>query len=177
MRARYGSLIAVAALCVAVIAPGCSDTTVDDGDTGDVVLEVASVTTTPITTAEDPNNPGSCTITVTDWTTQLNNKPKNGSAIVSPWNDVLMKTVDITYVWDDPSIVTPPVTMNLNGTVPANGSLGVKFPPIFLGDVTPAMLGHSANLTMTFHGTAVSGEDVTTTAFGAVMSVNACIGS
>ena len=176
MRARYGSLIAVAALCVAVLAPGCNDGTVDDGDTGDVVLEVAQVATTPITSATDPNNPGVCTITVTDWTTTLNNKPKNGSAIVSPWNDIMVGTVDITYVWDDPSIVTAPVTMNINGTVPANGSLGVKHPPIFLGDVTGAMLGHSANLTMTYHGTAVSGEAVTTTAFGAVMTVNACVG-
>ena len=175
MRARYGSLIVVAALCVAVFAPGCNDSTVDDGDTGDVVLEVAQVATTPITSASDPNNPGACTITVTDWTATLNNKPKNESAIVSPWNDIMVGTVDITYVWDDPSIVTAPVTMNINGTVPANGSLGVKFPPIFLGDLDSSMLGHSANLTMTFHGTAVSGEPVTTTAFGAVMTVNACL--
>jgi len=177
MRARYGSLIAVAALCVAVVAPGCSNGTVDDGNTGDVVLEVASTTTTPITGAADPALPGVCVFTVTDWTATLNNKPKNGSAIVSPWNDIMMGTVDITYVWDDPSIVTAPVTMNISGTVPANGSLGVKFPPIFAGNITAAMEGHAANLTMTFHGAAVSGEGVSTTAFGAVMTINSCIGT
>src|SRR5262245_32740999 len=176
MRARYGIWIAVAVLGVALIAPGCADGTVDDGGTGDSVLEVATATTAPITAASDPNNPGACTITVTDWSASLNNKPKNGLAIVSPWNDILMGTVDITYVWDDPSIVTAPVTMNLNGTVPANGSVAVKFPPIFLGDLTAAMLGHSANLTMVFHGSTVQGEAVTTTGFGAVMTVNACIG-
>jgi hypothetical protein len=177
MRARYGCYIALAAVCAALLAPGCADGTVDDGDTGDVILEVANTATTPITTAEDPDNPGSCSFVVTEWTSTLNNKPKNAKAIVSPWNDILMGTVDVTYAWDDPAIVTPPVTMNVSGTVPANGSLGVKFPPILLGDVTAAMEGHSANLVLTFHGTAVSGEAVTTTAYGAVMSVNSCIGS
>jgi hypothetical protein len=174
MRAR-NAWIPIAALCAAVLVPGCTGNNIDDPSTGDVLMEVAATTANPITTTGTISG-GDCVFDVTNWSSTLNDKPKNASAITSPFNDILLGHLTVTYAWDDPTIVTAPRTFNISGTVPANGSVIVSYPPVLFGDLDVVnMPGHSANTTLLFQGTTVGGDAVEATGVGAVLNVGGCL--
>lgn len=165
---------ALAALLV-VIFGGCNSTSLDDGDSADVVLEIQQISPTPITASPDPSNPAVCTFTVTDWTANLLNKAKNADAITSPYNDIVLQTLTLSYEWDSPAAgATAPRTVAVGGTIPAGGSGSVRFTPIALGDLDTNKEGHSASVSMLFRGETVSGNDVETLT-GAQLVVNSCL--
>ena len=150
---------------------GCNSV-LDDGDGPNVVLTVEQMTI-PIVTAAINQTTLLCVFTVTDATATLKNQPKSAVAGESPFNDVVMESVTISYVWDDPALVTAPRTFPLGGTVSAGGTGTVMFPPIASGDLTPAFEGHTAGLTMVFSGRLVDGTPVTA-AGGGSLTVNFC---
>jgi hypothetical protein len=142
----------------------------------DVVLEVGTLTIPPIT-ASTQN--GVCTFTITNATATLNNKPKNHLADTSPFNDIVMSNVDISYVWDDPLAATTPVQVfGIGATIPAGGSGGATFSvvnnEVLQSAANPPRDGHTASLVLTFHGTTVSGQPVQATSGGSVL-VNSCV--
>jgi hypothetical protein len=157
---------------------GCNSTIDDEPN---VVLEVATLTINPITSSA--NGPGgACTFTVTSASGSFNNKPKNQYAGTSPFNDIVLQSVEISYVWDD-GVVQPSVSAGLGGTVPANGSSSAQFSVIsgaaltVDGPTDPAgtgRAGHTANLALTFRGTTVAGEAVSAST-GGTLPVNSCI--
>ena len=104
---------------------GCNGTI--DGEPN-VVLEVSQLTTTPITSSQDGSN-GNCTYTISPVSATLKNLPKNALAVTSPFNDIILQSVSISYVWDD-GVVTSPVQAGLGGTVPANGTASAQFAAI-----------------------------------------------
>lgn len=166
---------AVALLALAAIAwlPACTGSDLDSGDSADVVLEVGTTTVPPVTAAPSAGGTGGCTLTVAEGTMQLLNKPKNELATGSPFNDIQLETLTIEYQWDNDVLQTLPITQNIAGVVPANGTLTITFTPIYLNDIiVPDMLGHSCNLTMTVHGRTIDGRPVSTTVRGRVLNIN-----
>ena len=154
-----------------MMAFGCADGNIDDGDSADVILSVQQLMVPIVTAATDPLT-GVCTLTVTDATATLKNDPKNSFAS-NAFTDVQMSSVTVTYVWDDPALTTPTATFVVSGTIVVNGSGSVTFPPVNLGDLDSTFSGHSANLVMVFAGNTVEGTGVTTNG-GGVLSVNSC---
>jgi hypothetical protein len=162
---------------VALVVAGClasCNSTIDKEP--NVVLEAETVTIPPVTsTANGPNN--SCTFLVTVANGTFKNKPKNQFATESPFNDIIMKNVVVSYVWDD-GLAQPPVTAGIAGSVPANGSASTQFSVISNaalggGDPATGRAGHTASLGMTFNGTTVSGDAVSTST-GGTLQVNSC---
>src|SRR5512138_633697 len=96
-QARILSVLFAAAAILAL--PACNSSSLDDGDTADVVLETGLINIPPIQ-GQDTN--GVCTFTITDANAQLFNKPKNEFAVTSPFNDIRNLSVDVDYIWDDP---------------------------------------------------------------------------
>lgn len=162
-------LALVAALSAGVL--GCNSV-LDDGDGPNVVLTVEQMTI-PVVTAAVNQATLQCVFTVSDATATLKNQPKSAVAGESPFNDVVMESVTVSYAWDDPALVTAPRTFPLGGTVPAGGTGTVMFPPIASGDLTPAFEGHTAGLTMVFTGRMVDGTPITANGGGS-LTVNFC---
>jgi len=152
--------------------------TIDKGP--NVILEVETLTIPPITSSANGTG-GSCTYMVTAANGTFKNKPKNQFAETSPFNDIILQNLVVTYVWDD-GVAQPPVVAGLGGAVPANGSASAQFSVvsnaalIVDGPNDPAgtgRAGHTASLGLTFNGTTVSGDAVSTTT-GATLQVNSC---
>jgi hypothetical protein len=169
---RIFSVLFAAAAIVAL--PACNSTSLDDGDSANVVLEVGTVTVPPIQGQIDQTS-GVCTFTVTEASAQLLNKPKNELAVTSPFSDVRNLSVTIDWTWDSALVSpTPQRTLLLPGTVPANGTFTTAFTPIMLGDLTADKEGHSANMYMTFRGETVDGYPVTALGLGKTLSIGSC---
>ena len=163
--------------CIVVAATGWivgCNSVIDEANGPHVVLEVENVQIPPISASLDGTT-NACTFTITAGTATFKDKPKNGSAISSPFNDIILRGLDINYVWDD-GLAMPVGSTGIAGSVPANGSSPAQFYAIAGNDLTAATTprdGHSANLLLTFHGITVSGDQVSTTT-GGTLVVNSC---
>jgi hypothetical protein len=156
---------------------GCNGTIDDEPD---VILEIQTLTIAPITSSQNGTG-GTCTYTLTPATVTFKNLPKNSLAETSPFNDIILQSVNIAYAWDD-GAVTPATTAGIGGAVPANGTgtgtftvisnvaLGVTQAPDPLGN---GRAGHTASLAMVFNGATVSGDAVSATA-GGTLQVGSC---
>ena len=147
---------------LALSLPGCNgeSPTLDDPDDANSVLEILTASV-PTANAGGDISDGNCIVTISTMTVTLANKPKSAAALGTPFNDITLLYVNLHYTWDDPSIVTADRQFSLAGTVPIGGTQSVQFGPIAFGDFDVAMQGHTANIFMTIHGRAVSGEPVT----------------
>lgn len=172
MRTMNRMLLALFALGVVCLAPACNSA-LDDGDSADVVLEVMNVTSSAVESQDDGAG-GGCVFTVTEWTAQLRNQPKNEFGTVSPFGDIRLTRVTISYIWDD-GFVTPTRDFSIAGTVPAANQQSITFTPILLGDLDSSREGHSADLTMNFQGLTVDNYSVSALATGKTLNVNSCI--
>lgn len=145
-----------------------------------VILEVENLTI-PVVTSSQNSTTGGCTFTVTNANGTFKNKPKNQFAGTSPFNDIILQNVSITYVWDD-AVAQSPVTAGLGGSVPANGSTSAQFSVVSNAALSvdgpsdppgTGRAGHTASLGLTFNGTTVSGDAVSATT-GGTLQVNSC---
>ena len=172
MLGKYRFVFAVALVVFAAL-PGCN-TNIDDPKSAPVVMEVRNVQIPPITASLDATT-GLCTVTLTNGTATVVDSPKNGEAITSPFNDIVLKGVTITYVWDDGLGNPGPVTYGVAGSVPANGTATAQFAFISQTDLSQAggRFGHNAALVMTFFGSVVEGAPVSVTTGGTIV-VGSC---
>ena len=154
-------------------AAACTGNSLDDGDSANVVLEVFNIPQIPPVTAAIDAASGNCLFTLTNVIVTLQNKPKSELGASSPFNDVVLQNVTLSYAWDSPSLTTPTRTATLGGTIPAGGTGTVSFPPIAGGDLSTANSGHSASVTMVFVGQTISGDGVQARG-GGVLFVNSC---
>jgi hypothetical protein len=170
MRTHTKKILALTVVLAAVAwLPACNGTYDDEPN---VVLEVKTLTITPITGQTDTVT-GQCTFTITNATASFDNKPKNALATESPANDIILQSVDVTYIWDDGAGVAA-ATFGVGGTVTANGSGTSQFAVVNLQDLNnPPREGHTARLILTFHGVTASGDPVSATTGGS-LSVNSC---
>lgn len=173
---RVGVKIFVAGLVLATLS-SCADGPIDSGDSADVVMIVSQLTAVPaVTTAFDATT-GACLFTVTNVTATINNRPKNGSAADGePFSSIIMDTVDVSYVWDDPTLpITPTRTFSIGGTAPPNGSVSVSFPPLALDDLNVVYAGHTVTqLNMVFRGHTPTGDQLTAAGNGGALAINSC---
>jgi hypothetical protein len=172
MIARKLLVIGTAVLLLATL--GCSSSGLDDGTSANVVLEVDQVQLSIVTSTYDPLN-NVCIFQITESQATLSNLPKSAAAITSPFNDILITRMTLSYDWDDdfPSenYVTSPRVV-----IPANGSNDVTFlaadPSLF--EPGAARDGHSAEVTILFEGEVTDGSKVQALGGGALF-VNSCI--
>ena len=139
-----------------------------------VVLEVAAITIPPVTAA---TSAGVCSFTIPAASATFNNKPKNSLSGTStfPYNDIVLRGGTVTYQWDDGAALGNQ-PFGIGGTVPAGGTANATFsvvnsPVLSTGGPRD---GHTASLTLTFHGTTVSGDPVSATT-GGTLTVNSCL--
>ena len=145
---------------LAMVAGGCNGA-VDDPDSA-VILQV-TVTESPAITGQDEG--GGCSYTITEWSADFANQPKNSSAVTSPYNDIIIRSWIVSYSWPGNAGITPPPDRLLPapGTVPANGQQTITFNPILFDDLTGAMAGTSAILTMTVDAVTQTGDPINIT--------------
>jgi len=145
-----------------------------------VVLEVQTLTITPITSSQNSTT-NTCTYTITAANGTFKNLPKNQYAGTSPFNDIVLEGVNITYAWDD-GVGQDPVSAGLGGSVPAGGTTTAQFAVISNAALTvdgpndpvgTGRAGHTASLGLTFIGTTGSGDAVSATT-GGTLQVNSC---
>jgi len=143
-----------------------------------VVLEVSTLNITPITGTRSSTT-GACVFTITNASATFNNKPKNSlsGTSVAPFNDVVLRSVIVDYVWDDGAAVLGQ-EFGVSGTVPSGGSVTTQFPivnnVVLTSGVNPRD-GHTATLSLRVFGITVAGESVTSDPTGGTLAVNSCI--
>jgi hypothetical protein len=154
----------VAALCAC-------NSLIDDPNSGHVFLLAENVVIPPINGARDTTT-GLCTFTITNATATFKNKPKNQYAGTSPFNDIVLENVHVTYDWGPGGAPLADADFGLGGTVPANGSASAQFSVISGNDLV-LYEGATGSLILTFSGKTVSGEPVSTTT-GGTLAVGTC---
>ena len=161
MRTNSFMKIALPLLVVLVLVAGGCNSAVDDPDSS-VILQV-TVTESPAITGQDEG--GVCNFTITEWSADFANQPKNSSAVTSPYNDIIIRSWIVSYSWPGNAGIVPPPDrlLPLPGTVPANGQQSITFSPILFDDLTDAMAGTSAILTMTVDAVTQTGDPINLT--------------
>jgi hypothetical protein len=173
-KTRYLMLLFAALL---VVATGCpEDSDLDDEDGPQVVFEAAILSTPSVTASQDPilMSCASPVFLVTEWSATANNLPKNSNATTSPFNDIELTDMTMTYTCPGVGPCPPQRTQGLTGTVPANGSISFTFLPIFLQDVSAGLQGSTINVDMVIRARAVSGETFSYRT-GAALAIDSCI--
>lgn len=191
MRGLMDRLLAVGLLAVLLGTASCASTDLDDDDAADVVMQILTMNSPAVTAQRQSTTSGTCsgvgtlcqsnsdcpinevcvrtdlcTLEVTDWSVTIQAAPKNSLA-GTPFNDIVMIDVTITYSWVNPGIVTPQFVVGLgNVTIPAAGTNQISFPPISSDAINtnPLIEGATANLTMVFRGRTVEGTEIRQTA-------------
>lgn len=173
MRGMNKGLLTWACAALLVVAVSCTGNALDDGGSANVVLQVQEVTIPPVQSQPDPVG-GGCVFLLTEATATLNNVPKSDFEEGSPFADIIITSLTISYVWDDPAITTPPYTTSERVVIPVDGTNQVKFLAIPLTELDVTKEGHSAELTMLFRGHTEAGSAVEAVG-GGVLIVNSCI--
>ena len=158
MRANHRWTLLILAAAVALTG-GCADGDIDDADSAPVELQV-DVTQSPPIRGQLVGT--ECQVTITEWTVTYRNQPKNSAATTSPFNDIYVDSVTVSYEWPaSPGIVPPPPrTIPTPGTVAPNGIKAIPFVPILLDDLTTEMFGTTAILSLDVNARTAAGNDV-----------------
>jgi hypothetical protein len=176
------TILMIPAAAVLLLAGACTGNALDNGNSADVILEIISFTTPPVTAAINTAGfcsatttiactvdadcgllggvclIGGCTLTVVDWTVALSNVPKNSLA-AGPANDIAMIDVSITYGF--PLGNPAPRVFGLGGQVITTGGTGsIAFQPIALQDLNAGLESSTGSLLMTFRGQTLEGSAV-----------------
>ena len=168
--ARTVLLVALAAF------PACNSYIDDEPN---VVLEISQANVAPVTGTLSPTT-GQCVFTITNASITFANKAKNGlsGTSVSPFNDIVLQTLIVDYVWDDGAALSGQ-SFGVTGTVPAGGTVASQVPlanATVLGSGAVPRDGHTATLVITAYGTTISGDPVHSRPFtGGTLAVNSCI--
>lgn len=149
--------VALLAALLVVATASCTNDTLDDGSSPGVYLEIRSFTNPPVTAQTDQNT-GLCAFTVVDWSVGMGNVPVNSTATTSPFNDIILDRVVITY---QPSGTVR--TVGLGGiSIRPGGTGSVNFQPVGFNDLgTLIPEASTTDLDLLFIGHTGEGEDVT----------------
>jgi len=149
-------------LLAAVLTAACTNNTLDDGGSGDVVLEIESMLNPPVTATRNALS-GVCSFTVVPWSITARNRPKNAPAgDSSPFNDISLIDVTMDYDWIDAGLATPQRVFGLGGVVvPVDNTVTVTFPPIALDDLDGAYAGRTSSVTLNLAAVTVEGTRIT----------------
>jgi hypothetical protein len=175
------TILMIPTAAVLLLAGACTGNSLDSNSGPQIVLEIVSFTTPPVTAAVsatgfcstttalgctvDADCPsleacviGGCTLTVVDWNVAFANVPKNTLA-AGPANDVAM--IDVTISYSFPGVNPAPRVFGLGGQVIQTGGTGsIAFPPIALQDLDPSLVSSTGGLMMTFRGQTLEGTTI-----------------
>lgn len=173
MRAKHFWNVLILAAAVALLG-GCADGDIDDADSAPVELQV-DVTQSPAIRGQLEGT--ECLLTVTEWTVTYKNQPKSELAKTSPFNDIYVDSVTVSYEWPaSPGVVPPPPrTIPTPGTVAPEQTKAIPFVPILLDDVSAEMLGTTAILTLDVNARTAAGDPIEIRA-GEALVIEACRG-
>ncbi|HJQ97217.1 MAG TPA: hypothetical protein VJ826_02830 [Candidatus Polarisedimenticolaceae bacterium] len=163
-------ILALSALAALAAFPSCNSN-IDDADGPHVILEAENLTIPPVNGQVDTVTQ-ICTFSVQNANVTFKNKPKNEQGASSPFNDIVLENVHVTYDWGPGGQAMGPADFGLGGTVPANGSAPAQFAVVSGLDLSTHE-GQIGSLTLTFSGHTVSGEAVSTTT-GGTIAVGTC---
>ena len=163
-------ILALSAL-VALAALTSCNSELDDADGPNVVLEAENVIIPPVNGTFDETT-GICTFTITNATATFRNKPKNEEGASSPFNDIVLRNVLVSYDWGPGNAPQADGTFGMGGTVPADGTAPGQFAVVSGNDLV-LHEGQIASLVLTFVGRTVSGESISTTT-GGTLAVGTC---
>ncbi len=165
-------------LLLTVAACGNTKNGLDNADNADVVLEITKVPPFQPVQTSGSLAAGTCTLTApTAVTMSMKNVPKNALGTTSPYNDIIVDTVRIDYVWVGGVLSSLPLTIPAGVTVPANNGTGdVQIVPVAVADLNPVTTyaGQTAVVTITASGHAVEGRPVNAVYSGAIININPC---
>ena len=104
------------------------------------------------------------TFTLTEWSFDVRNEPKNSLAS-TVFNDIELLNVSIEYAWDAgvPGPTGPRVIGLGNTTIAVASQASVTFTPITFDDLSAAVAGRSATLTLTFNAQTIEGNPLSKT--------------
>jgi hypothetical protein len=193
MWSRRRSIVAATALAVLVAGSvACTSDTVDDGDSPDNVLEVESFEGPQATATLQGGTSGGagqeCLLTAPEWTMALRNVPKVDLAgpDSSPFNDIILDSMDVSYLWSGlpaGTIAPTGATIGLAGvTIPPDASESITFSPINTSALAtdtgapvgePDLAGTSALVQMVIRAHTVENEHFTLPV-AAVLNVQVC---
>ena len=189
------TILMIPVAAVLLLAGACTGNSLDNNSGPQIVLEIISFTTPPVTAAVSTTGfcstttalgctvstdcpsletcvIGGCTLTVVDWSVAFANVPKNTLA-AGPANDVAMIDVTISYAF--PGVNPAPRVFGLGGQVIQTGGTGsIAFPPIALQDLDPSLVSTTGGLTLTFHGQTLEGTTIVYTV-GRDLTIEECI--
>ena len=183
-REKKWCVLLLAALALAATA--CTSNDVDESE-ADSVLEVLTIDNPPVT--GEINN-GTCSISgtecltndncpdfetcippivagecvVTEWSATVANKPLNEGGDVTPFNDITVTSVTISYTNPDGSTYAPTRTIPVSATIEAGATAQLTFFPIALGDL--AASGVTVYVQLDFNAESVVGNEVETAGLG-----------
>jgi hypothetical protein len=163
-------ILALSAL-VALAALTSCNSDLDDPDGPNVILEAENIVIPPVNGATDETT-GICTFTITNATATFRNRPKNEAGASSPFNDIMLQTVHVSYEWGPGNAPQADAVFGLGGTVPADASSPAQFAVVSGNDLV-LHEGQIASLILTFVGRTVSGESISTTT-GGTLAVGTC---
>jgi hypothetical protein len=176
MRTHTKILAGTVILAAAGWIAGCNGTVDDEPN---VVLEISTMTIPPVTAA---TSAGVCTFTVPASSATFLNKPKNSlsGGSVYPYNDIVLDNVVIDYTWDDGVTQVNDQIFGIAGTVPAGGTANSTFSVANSAILSTVLSGgggvdgHTARMSMVFHGTTISGDAVVGRT-GGTLVINSCL--
>ena len=164
-------ILALFALVVLASLTSCNSG-LDDPDGPNVVLEAENLVIPPVNGTTDTTS-GICTFNVTNANATFRNRPKNEAGATSPFNDVVLLSVHVSYDWGPGNAPQADADFGLGGTVPANGTATAQFAVVGGNDLI-LHEGQVASLILTFSGRTVSGEAISTTT-GSTLAVGTCL--
>ena len=166
---------------------GCTNDTLDDGDSPDNVLEVESFAGPQATAALQGGGGGgtsACLLRAVDWTMTLRNVPKSvlagGDSI--PFNTIVLDGISVTYQWAGSAPGPASGFIGLAGVaIEPEGTASIAFLPIGSDalavdgdtDGIPDLSGSSAVLYMVVRGHTEENEQVTLS-ISAVLNIQVC---
>ena len=182
-----------------LIVAGCASGDIDDADSAHVVMQIETLDTPGVTGAVEGDGVCSgdaavscasdatcanaqpalgscigltCVRTITEWSGTMRNVPKNSLANTSPFNDITLNTVDVSY----PGSGIAPETLGMGGvTIPADNSGSFAFDPITFQGIAgfPDDQSASVNVLFTIRGQTAVNDAVTVTA-AAQLNIETC---
>jgi len=181
-----------------LILAGCADGPIDSPGSAHVVLQLETLDTPGVTGAVEGDGVCSgdaqvsctsdatcanaqpalgscigltCTRTIAEWSGTARNVPKNSLANTSPFNDIVLQRVDISY----PGSGLPSTTVGIVGTIFADTSGSIEFFPITFQAIegVPDDTAVSVDVVFTIYGVTEVDDNVQLTA-AAQLNVEKC---
>ena len=182
-----------------LVLSGCADGPIDNADSAHVVLQIETLDTPGVTGAVEGDGVCSgdaqvsctsdatcanaqpalgscigltCTRVIAEWSGTARNVPKNSLANTSPFNDIILQTLDLSY----PGSGLPSVTIGLGSiTIPADSSGSFEFFPITFQAIEgfPDDTAASVDVLFTIHGTTPVDDAVSVTG-AAQLNIEKC---